>query len=70
MSTKPCALMTQYIEGSIIGRELQDMLAQEVERERFDKALRAMDSERGIDWVDGTDYCDWMHERLATEGSL
>ena len=33
------SLMTQYIEGAIVGRELREMLASETEQARFDREL-------------------------------
>ena len=69
MSTRPCALMTAYAQGSIISRELREMLAEEAASERFEHELRVMDAERGVD-MDSTDYGDWMHEKLVAEGAL
>ena len=39
MSTRNKALMTQYIEGSIIGRELENMLLESAASARFDREL-------------------------------
>ena len=37
METK--ALMTQYVEGSIVGRKLRDMLAEHAASDRFEREL-------------------------------
>ena len=43
MSVKPCALMTAYAEGSIVSRELHDLLNNEAEAARFERELSILD---------------------------
>lgn len=70
MSTRPCSLMTAYAEGSIVGRELQELLASEAARARFDRELRTLDAQAGA-FVNGdADISDWMHNELVAGGSL
>lgn len=39
MSNKPKALMTQYAEGCLVARELQDMLVNYAADARFDREM-------------------------------
>lgn len=63
---KPQSLMTQYVEGSIVGRELRDMLAEHAASERFDRELALMDVEHhGFpNWESNASYSDFMKEQL------
>lgn len=57
MSYQPKSLITQYLEGSIVGRQLRDMLATEAESERFEKELTRMDVDTyGENWEFNRDY--------------
>ena len=68
--TRHCSLMTAYAEGSIVGRELRDMLAHEAEAERFERELRLLDSHLSSVPISGEAYSDAMHDILSAEGAV
>ncbi len=51
MSNEPKALMTQYLEGCLISRELQDMMADYSAQARFDREM--------VDDIDLTSGAPW-----------
>lgn len=67
---KPRSLMTAYAEGSIISRELRDMLSNEAEQERFERELRACDVRVASVPISADAYRDAMHDMLVDAGAL
>lgn len=67
---KPCSLMTAYAEGSIISRELRDMLSQEAEAARFERELQLLDTHISSNPISQGAYRDAMRDILSAEGAL
>lgn len=40
MSNEPKSLMTQYVEGSLVSRDLQDMMVEYAAQARFDDEFK------------------------------
>ena len=60
------SLMSQYIEGTIVGRELRDMLNENAASDRFDRELALMDfnHQGSVDSETNDAYQDFMREQV------
>lgn len=67
---KPRSLMSAYAEGSIVGRELRDMLANEAASARFDKELAMLDSHESTHPITGERYASAMRDFLEDAEAL
>ena len=69
MSNQPKALMTQYMEGALVSRELRDMLNESAATQRFDKELAAMDTAHHgyADSEINDSYQDFIREQVNAD---